>query len=127
MVPESGYMARILIADDAPSIRLLLKRHLQADGHEVLEAADGPAAFEIGIAEDVDLAILDHLMPGLKGIDVLHRWREEGREFPVVLLSGVDDDNTVVNSIGEGAADYIRKPFSPAELKARIGRFLANG
>lgn len=118
-------MARILIADDAASIRLLVKRHLQAEGYEVTEASDGASAYELGSSGEFHLAILDQLMPGMKGIDVLARWRQDGLDFPVVLLSGVDDDHTVVNSIGEGAADYIRKPFSPAELKARIGRLLA--
>lgn len=101
-----------------------MKRHLQTDGHEVVEAADGPEALELGRNESFDLAILDQLMPGLKGIDVLQTWRSEGRDFPVVLLSGVDDHHAVVNSLSEGAADYIRKPFSPTELKARIDRIL---
>ena len=126
-LPESRDMARILVADDAASIRLLLKRYLQADGHEVIEAEDGMAAYECGISDDVDLAILDQLMPGLKGIDVLHRWRQEGITFPVVVLSGVDDETTVINSLDMGAADYVRKPFSPGELKARVERFLGTG
>jgi DNA-binding response OmpR family regulator len=117
-------MARILIADDAATIRLIVKRHLQAEGHEVVEAVDGPEALGLGRGEVFDLAILDQLMPGLKGIDVLQTWRSEGIDFPVVLLSGVDDHNAVVTSLDEGAADYIRKPFSPAELKARIDRIL---
>ncbi len=117
-------MPRILIADDSASIRLLVKRHLQTDGHEVVEAADGPSALELGRNETFDLVILDQLMPGLKGIDVLQTWRSEGLDFPVVLLSGVDDHHAVVSSLSEGAADYIRKPFSPTELKARIDRIL---
>lgn len=117
-------MARILIADDSAAIRLLVKRHLQADGHDVVEAADGPAALDVGREGNLDLAILDQLMPGVKGIDVLQTWRAEGLDFPVVLLSGVDDHHAVVTSLDEGAADYVRKPFSPAELKARIDRIL---
>jgi CheY-like chemotaxis protein len=127
MLPESPPMARILVADDAASIRLLVKRYLQADGHEVIEAEDGVAAYEYGISDEFDLAILDQLMPGLKGIDVLHKWRQEGRNFPVVVLSGVDDEATVINSLDMGAADYVRKPFSPGELKARVERFLGAG
>ncbi len=117
-------MARILVADDSASIRLLVKRHLQSEGHEVIEAEDGPAALAIGRDEAIDLAILDQLMPGLKGIDVLQTWRSEDIDFPVVLLSGVDDHHAVVSSLDEGASDYIRKPFSPEELKARISRVL---
>ncbi len=113
-------MARILVADDSPSVRLLVVRHLQADGHSVTEAADGSTAYEIGCEQELDLAILDQLMPGMLGTDVLHRWREDGKEFPVLLLSAVDDDHTIIQSIELGAADYIRKPFSMPELKARV-------
>src|SRR5690606_24939585 len=74
-------MARILVADDSPSVRLLVRRHLQADGHEILEAEDGDAAYALG-AENPDLAILDQLMPGMRGTDVLHRWRADERSFP---------------------------------------------
>lgn len=113
-------MARILVADDSPTVRLLLRRHLQAEGHEIIEASDGETALELGAAEGVDLAVLDQLMPGRLGLDVLHAWRERGLEFPVLLLSAVDDDSTVVRSLELGAFDYIRKPFSMPELKARI-------
>jgi DNA-binding response OmpR family regulator len=116
-------MARILLADDSPSVRLLVRRHLQADGHEVLEAEDGDAAYALG-AEDPDLAILDQLMPGMRGTDVLHRWRTEKKLFPVLLLSAVDDEHVVIQSLELGAADYIRKPFSMPELKARIAAHL---
>lgn len=113
-------MARILVADDSPSVRMMLIRHLQADGHDVLEASDGTSAYDIGVEEEPDLAILDQLMPGMNGTDVLHRWRAEDIGFPVLLLSAVDDDHTVIQSLELGAADYIRKPFSVPELKARI-------
>jgi DNA-binding response OmpR family regulator len=120
MVPECAAMARILVADDSPTVRLLVRRHLQAEGHEILEASDGETAYELGSAETLDLAVLDQLMPGRLGLDVLHAWRELGLEFPVMVLSAVDDDSTVVRSLELGAFDYIRKPFSMPELKARI-------
>lgn len=113
-------MARILIADDSPTVRLLLRRHLEADGHEIIEAGDGTTAYETGRTGQIDLAILDHLMPGMLGLDVLHRWRSEESTFPVLLLSAVDDDTTVVRSLELGAFDYVRKPFSVPELKARV-------
>ncbi len=113
-------MARILVADDSPTVRLLVRRHLQADGHEVVEASDGTSAYELGAAGDIDLAILDHLMPGMLGMDILHRWREEEIDFPVLMLSAVDDDTTVIQSLELGALDYIRKPFSMPELRARV-------
>lgn len=113
-------MARILVADDAPTVRLLVRRHLQSDGHEVVEASDGQAAYEEGRSGTVELAVLDQLMPGMLGTDVLHRWRAEGLQFPVLLLSAVDDDEVVIRSLELGAADYIRKPFSMPELMARV-------
>lgn len=117
-------MARILLADDSDSVRLLVRRHLQSEGHDVIEASDGMQAHELGSSEAPDLAILDQLMPGMLGTDVLHRWRAEGLDFPVLLLSAVDDDHIVIQSLELGAADYIRKPFSMPELKARIASHL---
>lgn len=124
MVADFRPMAHILIADDSPTVRLLLRRHLEADGHEVIEAEDGYTAYEAGMAGEIDLAILDQLMPGMLGLDVLHRWRAEAITFPVLLLSAVDDDSTVVRSLELGAFDYIRKPFSVPELKARVASHL---
>ena len=117
-------MARILVADDSPTVRLLIRRHLESDGHEVVEAADGTTAHELGNADDIDLAILDQLMPGMLGLDILHSWRRAGLDFPVLLLSAVDDDTTVVQSFELGAFDYMRKPFSIPELKARLASHL---
>ena len=117
-------MARILVADDSPTVRLLVRRHLEGEGHEVVEAADGDAAFKAGIEQELDLAVLDQLMPGRLGVDVLHAWRQQGFDFPVLLLSAVDDDTTVVRSLELGAFDYIRKPFSIPEFKARIAAHL---
>ncbi|MGQ0848827.1 MAG: response regulator transcription factor [Actinomycetota bacterium] len=113
-------MARILVADDAASVRMLLTRHLQAAGHEVLEVADGPAAFELGSQGDIDLAVVDQLMPGMLGTEVIGQWREQGLRFPVLVLSALDDDDTTVRLFEVGADDYIRKPVSMAELLARI-------
>ncbi|MCB1246429.1 MAG: response regulator transcription factor [Acidimicrobiia bacterium] len=117
-------MPRVLIADDVPAVRMIVRRSLIASGHTVVEALDGPAAYEIGVDGSIDLAIFDHLMPGIKGIDVLFKWREQGIQIPVMILSAVDDADTVVAALNGGAADYIRKPFDPAELIARVGRVL---
>lgn len=86
----------------------------------MVEATDGTSAYGIGNEQDFDLAILDQLMPGMLGLDILHEWRSRGRDFPVLLLSAVDDDETVVRSLELGAFGYIRKPFSVPELLARI-------
>jgi DNA-binding response OmpR family regulator len=113
-------MAKILIADDAATVRVLIARHLRAAGHEVIETEDGAAAYDAGLAGDIDLAVLDQLMPAMLGTEVIARWREAGIEFPVLVLTAVDDDDTVVRSFELGAADYIRKPFNMSELTARV-------
>jgi DNA-binding response OmpR family regulator len=113
-------MARILVADDAATVRMLVSRHLRAAGHEVVEAEDGAAAFAEGLKGDIDLALLDQLMPAMLGTEVIARWREAGIEFPVLVLTAVDDDDTAVRSFELGAADYVRKPFNMSELTARV-------
>lgn len=113
-------MARILVADDAAPVRVLLSRHLRAAGHEVLEVGDGMSALQTGAEADIDLAVLDQLMPGMLGTEVIAAWRESGLTFPVFVLTAIDDDDTVVHSFELGAADYIRKPVNMAELTARI-------
>ena len=119
-------MARILVADDAAPVRVLLSRHLRAAGHEVFEVGDGLAALQKGAEGDVDLAVVDQLMPGMLGTEVIAAWREDGHTFPVFVLTAIDDDDTAVHSFELGAADYIRKPVNMAELTARInGRLRA--
>ena len=111
---------RILVADDADSITMLLSVALGAEGYKVVTADDGIAAYELGSEYRIDLAILDHLMPGLLGMEVIEKWRSNGLDFPVIMLSGIDDESTVVECLRLGATDYMRKPFRVAELTARV-------
>jgi DNA-binding response OmpR family regulator len=111
---------RILVADDSETIRALLQMALESAGYEVDMANDGLSAYELGAKGDYDLIILDQLMPGLLGLDVITRWHDEGMEAPVLMLTGVDDDRTAVESFDRGAVDYVRKPFRITELMARI-------
>ena len=111
---------RILVADDSETIRALLQTALESAGYEVDIAKDGLSAYELGSNGDYDLIILDQLMPGLLGLDVITRWHEEGLTAPVLMLTGVDDDRTAVESFDRGAVDYVRKPFRITELMARI-------
>jgi len=111
---------KILVADDSETIRALLQTALESAGYEVDVAQDGPSAYELGSAGDYDLIILDQLMPGLLGLDVVARWHEEGMEVPVLMLTGVDDDRTAIESFDQGVVDYVRKPFRIPELLARI-------
>lgn len=111
---------RILVADDSPTITTLLRSALEGAGYEVTAAFDGMEAYEKGQAGEFDLVILDQLMPGLLGLEIIDRWHEEGIETPVIMLSGVDDDRTVVDSLDKGAVDFVRKPFRLPELMARV-------
>jgi DNA-binding response OmpR family regulator len=111
---------RILVADDSKTIRTLLHTALESAGYEVDTAEDGPSAHELGRDGGYDLIILDQLMPGLLGLEVVERWRSESIETPVVMLTGVDDDRTAVESFDLGVVDYVRKPFRITELMARI-------
>lgn len=111
---------RILVADDSETITTLLESTLQTHGYEVATAADGIEAYEMGKTGDFDLAVLDQLMPGLLGLEIIEKWREDGVDLEVIMLSGVDDERTVVESFGVGAVDYVRKPFHLPELLARI-------
>jgi DNA-binding response OmpR family regulator len=108
------------VADDSETITTLLETALVAGGYEVTVARNGPDTYEKGKTEKLDLVILDHLMPGLLGLEIIEKWRAEGIETPVIVLSGVDDDRTVVQSLEIGAVDFVHKPFRLNELMARI-------
>ena len=115
---------RILIADDAEEVTTLLITALEIAGYDVVVATDGQMAFDLGTESDIDLAIIDQLMPGLLGIEIIQKWQEKGLDFPVIVLSGVEDDDVVVGSLDSGASDFIRKPFRLPELMARVKRLL---
>lgn len=109
----------ILIADDEPEIRNILKLYLEKDGYHVLEAKDGVSALKLIKSNDISLAILDIMMPGLDGYQVLKKIREENN-MPVVFLSAKDTDNDKILGLDLGADDYLSKPFNPLEAVARI-------
>ncbi|HEY7469548.1 MAG TPA: response regulator transcription factor [Acidimicrobiia bacterium] len=111
---------RVLVADDSETVTTLLVTALELEGYQVDTALNGVEAYEKGISGDFDLVILDQLMPGLLGLEIIERWQTEGRPMRVIMLSGVDDDRTVVHSLDLGAVDFVRKPFRLPELMARI-------
>ena len=115
-----GDPKRILVADDSSTVTTVLKTALQTEGYVVEAAENGPEAYEMGKTGSYDLVVLDQLMPGLLGIEIIEKWHEHGVETPVLMLSGVDDDRTVVESLESGAVDFVRKPFHLPELVARI-------
>jgi DNA-binding response OmpR family regulator len=111
---------RVLVADDSETVTTLLSTALELEGYEVETVHNGIHAYEMGATGEFDLVILDQLMPGLLGLEVIDRWQKEGVTVPVMMLSGVDDDRTVVASLDMGAVDFVRKPFRLPELMARV-------
>jgi two-component system response regulator RegX3 len=116
-------MARILVVDDDPHLREVVRFALEREGHGVVEAADGAAALARFEDEPADLVVLDVLMPELDGLEVCRRLRARG-PVPIVFLSSRDDELDRVLGLELGADDYLTKPFSPRELVARVKAIL---
>jgi DNA-binding response OmpR family regulator len=110
----------ILVIEDEPGIVDFLERGLAAQGFEVIAALDGESGLERALREPVDLVVLDMLLPGLGGLDVLERIREAKPTVPVIVLTAVGEIDDRVSGLDAGATDYLTKPFSLAELAARI-------
>jgi len=119
----SGGAGRILVADDSLVVRAVLRDQLEREGYEVFEATDGPSALTQTAAIRPDAILLDIEMPGLDGHQVLVRLKhdEHLQDIPVVFLTGRTTTDEMVAGLRAGAHDYLRKPFEPAELIARIG------
>ena len=117
--------ARILIVDDEPFNRDVLAQELELLEHE-LTAVHGRDALEVLRREAVDLILLDIMMPEIDGFEVLRRLKNDAelRHIPVIMISALDDIDSVVRCIELGADDYLPKPFDPVLLKARIGACL---
>lgn len=113
-------MINILIADDENDIRNLIKVSLEENGYNVLTAQNGREAWDILMTQDVHLAILDVMMPVMDGFNLLRKIREHST-IPIIFLTARTDDMDKVLGLGLGADDYLAKPFSIAELIARVG------
>lgn len=113
---------KVLIVDDLLTNRMILKDWVTVLGHQHLEAENGKMALELIDEEHPDLVLLDVMMPGMNGLDVLKKLKKIPRhqKIPVLLISADSDIDTIVRGIQEGADDYLVKPFNPAILKARI-------
>ena len=110
---------RILVADDDKDIRSVLALYLEDAGYEVVEAADGVEALQVLEAQDIDLCLLDIMMPGLDGYQVLKRVRETD-DVPVIVISAKGQDSEKILGLNLGADDYLVKPFNPLEAVARV-------
>jgi adenylate cyclase len=126
LVSHQGRPSRILIVDDTEAIRELLARRLRREGHHVVEVANGRAALDRVALENLDLVLLDMMMPDLNGYEVLTQLKADVRfrHIPVIVISALDEIDSVVRCIEAGAEDYLSKPFDPVLLRARIGASL---
>jgi|RhiMetdeSRZDD1v2_1073273.scaffolds.fasta_scaffold683469_1 DNA-binding response OmpR family regulator len=120
-------MAHILVADDDLPIATIVATKLKLEGHEVSVVENGHAALEAVKSSRPDLCILDVMMPGMDGFQVLValRARPDFASVPVVMLTALGEEKHVVRAFKEGANDFIVKPFSPSELLVRVERLLA--
>lgn len=112
-------MKNILIVDDEPDIREILRYNLEKAGFNVTEATSGDDALN-KLSKDLDLAILDIMMPGKDGYQVCKKIREQGNTLPIIFLTAMDREFDEVRGLEVGGDDYVKKPFSPKMLIARI-------
>ncbi|HEY2335365.1 MAG TPA: response regulator transcription factor [Solirubrobacterales bacterium] len=115
----------VLVVDDEPTIVEVVARYLELAGYETLEAGDGVEALRLAELRRPDLIVLDVMLPGLDGIEVLRRLHERpGKPVPVILLTARGEESDRLVGLRRGADDYVVKPFSPAELVARVDAVL---
>ena len=112
-------MAKILVVDDEPSIVNLVTAYLKPEGYEIHTASDGPSGLKAARAFKPDLIILDIMLPGMDGIELLSRLRRESEVYVILLTAKIEETDKVVG-LSVGADDYVTKPFSPRELTARV-------
>jgi CheY-like chemotaxis protein len=118
--------SHVLVVDDNASNRDLLTRRLIREGYRVTAAEGGPVALALTAAESFDLVLLDLMMPGMSGFEVLCRLKADAstRHIPVIMISALDELDSTVRCIEAGAEDYLPKPFNAVLLRARIGASL---
>ncbi len=112
-------MTKILVIDDEPAITNLVSAYLRTEGYEVYTAADGNAGLKAARAFKPDLVILDLMLPGMDGIELLSRLRRESEVYVIMLTARTEETDKIVG-LSVGADDYVTKPFSPRELVARV-------
>jgi two-component system response regulator ResD len=122
---EDHSRGTVLVVDDEPTITEVVARYLERAGYRTRIAADGPRAIEMATSQRPDLVLLDLMLPGLDGLEVMRRLRELDRDrIAVILLTAKGDESDRVIGLRLGADDYVVKPFSPAELVARVDAVL---
>jgi DNA-binding response OmpR family regulator len=115
---------RILVVEDEKKVAADIAAALAGSGHIIEQASDGETAWFLGDTEDYDLVVLDLGLPKLDGVQVLKRWRANGRSMPILVLTARDSWSEKVDAIDSGADDYLTKPFRMEELLARVRALL---
>lgn len=118
--------SKILVVDDEPSIANTVKAYLEQDGFSTFVVTDGPAALKAARTFKPDLIVLDVMLPGMDGIEVLQQLRRESNVYVLMLTARADETDKVIG-LSVGADDYMTKPFSPRELVARVKAVLRRG
>jgi len=118
---------RVLVVEDEERMAALLERGLREEGYAVDVASDGPNGLWMATENDYDAVLLDIMLPGFDGFDVCRRMREAGRWAPVLLLTAREAVEDRVHGLDAGADDYVTKPFSFAELAARVRALIRRG
>jgi two-component system alkaline phosphatase synthesis response regulator PhoP len=112
-------MTKILVIDDEPSIVNLVQAYLKPEGYQIYTAADGNAGLKSARAFKPDIIVLDVMLPGMDGLELLSRLRRESQAYVIMLTARTEETDKIVG-LSMGADDYMTKPFSPRELVARI-------
>jgi DNA-binding response OmpR family regulator len=125
--PVSGPRRAVLVVEDDASIALGLRINLEGEGYDVLSAEDGERGLALAIERNPDVILLDVMLPKMNGLHVLQAIRERGLPMPIIMLSARTGEMDKVAGLELGAEDYVAKPFSLAELLARVRAALRRG
>lgn len=117
-------MNKILVVDDEPSIVTLLKFNLEQAGFQVITASNGTEGFKLALNESPGFIVLDLMLPGMDGMEICKRLRQEKIKTPILMLTAKDDEFDKILGLELGADDYLTKPFSPREVVARVKAIL---
>jgi DNA-binding response OmpR family regulator len=117
-------MSRVLIVEDDPSMAIALRDGFEFEGYGVTVAKDGPTGFRLATEKDLDIIILDVMLPQMSGLDVCKKLRNAGNSIPIILLTARGQEIDKVLGLKTGADDYVTKPFSFMELVARVEALL---
>ncbi len=120
-------MSQILIVDDDPSTRLLIRRILGASDVDVIEAEDGAEGLRLAAEHEPDLILCDVMMPVMDGIGFLQEWssKKEISHIPVVMITSVTEKSRIIDAVKFGACDYVVKPFDPLGVRTKITKLLS--